>query len=294
MTTSRVTYYDVLGVAPDADADTIRAAWRAVVDRFDPVEGGPQFKLYTAAAEVLLHPERRAAYDAELAGQAPSVAAEPAAVPVEVVPAEGEREEDRSEEDQPDEEEPEGALPPAPAVDREVVAGSAADGDGARSPGPSRLLVACVAVVALVALVGAGWTVREAQRADAADEARRVAPAVAAEAAQAVLSYDYETLAEDRDAGVRYFTGAYREEYIETMDTVIAEAAPQTQAVVTAEVLDTAVVSAEPGRAEVLLYVNQTTTSTAQGGEPQVALNRVRFTMVEEDGTWLVEDIESY
>lgn len=282
MTTSRVTYYDVLGVAPDADADTIRAAWRAVVDRFDPVEGGPQFKLYTAAAEVLLHPERRAAYDAELAGQAPPVAAkptaEPIAEPVEVQP-----------DVPPDEVQPAGA---GPAETREDEPEERTE--PAASRGPSRLLVACVAVVALVALVGAGWTVREAQRADAADEARRVAPAVAAEAAQAVLSYDYETLAEDRDAGVRYFTGAYREEYVETMDTVIAEAAPQTQAVVTAEVLDTAVVSAEPGRAEVLLYVNQTTTSTAQGGEPQVALNRVRFTMVEEDGTWLVEDIESY
>ena len=43
-----------------------------------------------------------------------------------------------------------------------------------------------------------------------------------------------------------------------------------------------------------LLYVNQTTTSTANSGQPQVALNRVQLSMVEVDGTWLVDDITSY
>jgi hypothetical protein len=44
----------------------------------------------------------------------------------------------------------------------------------------------------------------------------------------------------------------------------------------------------------VLLYVNQTTRSTANGGEPQVALNRVQLSMVRSGGTWLVDDITSY
>ena len=44
----------------------------------------------------------------------------------------------------------------------------------------------------------------------------------------------------------------------------------------------------------VLLYVNQSTTSTANSGQPQVALNRVQLSMVRQGGTWLVNDITSY
>jgi Mce-associated membrane protein len=40
--------------------------------------------------------------------------------------------------------------------------------------------------------------------------------------------------------------------------------------------------------------VNQTTTSTANSGEPQTALNRVMFSMVREGDTWRVDDITSY
>jgi Mce-associated membrane protein len=54
------------------------------------------------------------------------------------------------------------------------------------------------------------------------------------------------------------------------------------------------VAHADADRVNVLLYVNQTTRSTANGGEPQVALNRVQLSMVKQGGTWLVNDITSY
>ena len=46
-------------------------------------------------------------------------------------------------------------------------------------------------------------------------------------------------------------------------------------------------------RVPVLLFVNQTTTSSANA-EPSVALNRVRMDMVNVDGVWLVDQITSY
>jgi Mce-associated membrane protein len=49
----------------------------------------------------------------------------------------------------------------------------------------------------------------------------------------------------------------------------------------------------DAGRARILLFVNQTTTSAANDA-PQVALNRVMLDMVDRDGTWLVDDITSY
>ena len=64
------TLYDILGVAPDASREEIRNAWRDAADRFEPGEGGStkQFRLFNEAAEVLLDPERRKAYDAQLSG----------------------------------------------------------------------------------------------------------------------------------------------------------------------------------------------------------------------------------
>lgn len=64
MSTSTPSWYDVLGVAPDAPADEVRAAWRSAIADLDPTE--PRFGVLNRAAEVLLDPERRAAYDAEL------------------------------------------------------------------------------------------------------------------------------------------------------------------------------------------------------------------------------------
>ncbi len=41
-----------------------------------------------------------------------------------------------------------------------------------------------------------------------------------------------------------------------------------------------------------LLFVDQTTTSTRLEG-PKVDLNRVRMTLVEQDGKWLVSELDA-
>jgi Mce-associated membrane protein len=64
------TWYDLLGVAPDATVDEIRAAWRSAIADLDPTDR--RFGPLNQAAEVLLDPQRRAAYDAELAPALPS------------------------------------------------------------------------------------------------------------------------------------------------------------------------------------------------------------------------------
>ncbi|HEU5455739.1 MAG TPA: hypothetical protein VFU85_08655, partial [Nocardioides sp.] len=106
-------------------------------------------------------------------------------------------------------------------------------------------------------------------------------------------SYSHESLETDRDTAARFMTGDYRTEYLDTFGLVL-ENAPKVKAEVEAEIKASGVVHADAGRANVLLFVNQTTTSTANQGEPQLALNRVMFTMEEQDGTWLVDDITSY
>lgn len=72
-------WYDVLDVASTASADEIRSAWRSGIADLEP--GSRRFQTLNQAAEVLLDDQSRAAYDAELAAQAPEpvIAEEPAA-----------------------------------------------------------------------------------------------------------------------------------------------------------------------------------------------------------------------
>lgn len=153
-------------------------------------------------------------------------------------------------------------------------------------------------LVAGLLVAGTAWygiprwrTVQEEQ---AVDQTRRTAPAAAERAAVPILSYDYKSLDTDRDSAARFMTPAYRKQYVKTFDSLVEDNAKKLEARVKATVLASGVSAAEPDRARVLLYVNQTTTSTANGGSPQVALNRVMMDMVQRNGTWLVNDISSY
>ena len=75
---------------------------------------------------------------------------------------------------------------------------------------------------------------------------------------------------------------AFREDYAHDHQTVVRPSAEKYKAVVQAEVVAASVVRPrEPGR--VLLFVNQTTTSTRLDG-PKVDLNRVRMTLEKVDG----------
>ncbi len=138
--------------------------------------------------------------------------------------------------------------------------------------------------------LGAWRTVDEQTQVEAA---RRTAPATAERAAAAILSYGYETLEADRDNAASFMTASYREEYLDTFGLVL-DNAPDLEADVEAEVRASGVSHADPDRVAVLLFVNQTTVSTANNGEPQTALNRVVLTMQLSESGWLVDDITSY
>ena len=261
-THANVSYYDILGVAPDASREEIRRSWRAAVDRFEPGSGGSsaQFRLFNEAAEVLLDPERRSAYDAE-----------------------------RDRREQPAE-----PAEPVDAVDAEDTAA----GRGVPLPVIAALAAGFVLLVLLAtwgaAVPGLGtaaWgTVQEHE---AAQRVERTVPPVAERAAVSILSYSHKSLDTDKADATRYMTEAYRKKYVATFDSLVRDNATDLKAEVAAEVVASGVAHTDAGRARILLFVNQTTTSAANDA-PQVALNRVMLDMVDQDGTWLVDDITSY
>jgi len=204
--------------------------------------------------------------------------------------------------EKPQPREPEDAAPPPPPSSTAPAAADGAGGaDGARGrPAPSWLVVAALGVVALLLVVTAGvlglftWSWSDVRTQDAVDEASRTAPAAAERASAAILSYSYTSLDADESAAERYMTPAYRKKYADTFTRLVKPNATKLKAKVEAEVKASGVAHADADRVNVLLYVNQTTRSTANGGEPQVALNRVQLSMVKSGGTWLVDDITSY
>ncbi|HEU5044978.1 MAG TPA: hypothetical protein VFT75_12680 [Nocardioidaceae bacterium] len=208
---------------------------------------------------------------------------------------------------QPEAEEPSSTVDPehSAVVDPELsstgepeVTPAAGAADQTRRPrpsgtGPSNLVLAILAVLAAATVAGAAFFAVPAWRDHGVQQAQQNAPSVAERAAKAILSYDYTSLDHDEKAAASYMTPTYRKKYEHTF-RLVKDSAPHLKAKVTSRVLGSGVSEADGEHAHVLVFVDQTTKSTANGGQPQVALNRVMFTMVLQDGRWLVNGITSY
>jgi len=163
-------------------------------------------------------------------------------------------------------------------------------------------LVAALALVTTALVLGlVTWNYREVADQDRIEEVQDDAAAAAERAAAAVLAFKYDSLDADLQKAQRFLSPtsyddqpAFRDLYTETFNSDARPRATETKATVTANVLASAVVSATDKRAQILVYVDQTTVSTVNGARPQVALNRTMFDMVNEDGSWLVAGITSY
>jgi Mce-associated membrane protein len=253
-------WYDVLGVEPGASAEEVRAAWKDGIADLDPSDR--RFRLLNQAAEVLLDPEQRAAYDASLA---------PA--PVEEVA-------------------------PRPSRDQVTDAGTQPQvGDRGPFVVPAWLLAGLVVAIAIFV----GLSVWQANRNDEPDGSRgatssdltpsdaRDAQVAAEKAAVAILAYDYRDLEGSRDAALPYLTDDYREKYDQLFE-VLQENAPNTKTIVRAELVASAVGLVGEDRIQVLVFVNRPTLN-AELTEPEVYKDQATLTMVEVDGEWLVDNM---
>ncbi|MBC9733065.1 J domain-containing protein [Nocardioides marmotae] len=255
-------WYDVLGVEPTASDEGIRAAWKAAIADLDPTDR--RFRAANQAAEVLLDPDRRAAHDAQLAAEetAEEAVAEDAA-------------------------QPEPGLEPAPAVGVEPAAAP-------RSRHVPSWLLAVVAVLAAGAVALAVVLAQDlGTNADVVEDAAREAQATAERAIVPVLSFDHRRLEEDRAAARSYLTPAYREEYDKLFD-VISQNAPSTETVVTGQVLASGLARTDDDgtRVEVVLFLDRVT-ERKDYDQPRTSYDQVAVTMVERDGDWLVDGLDT-
>lgn len=245
--------YDVLDVDPSATPDEIRAAWKAAIADLGP--GDRRFRAYNDAAEVLLDPERRAVYDAELAAE-----------------AEAEQPDDEQPEPEPEPEpEPAGVHPERPGVAPWSVA--AVGG-----------LAAAVLVVTILV-----WSADrdDDQPAEAVGSAE-AAVAAAEEAAVPVLSYDYRSLADDVVEAESFMTTSYASEHSKLMSDLESDIAAQ-KMIVDAQLQGSGIVRVSGDRAEILVMVNQVTEKADT--DPFLLPVWATLEMVNEDGEWLVDSI---
>ena len=259
--------YDLLDVAPDAGAADIRAAWKAAIADLDPSDR--RFRAYNRAAELLLDPDRRAAYDAQLA------------------PEEEVEVSTRSTSDGSASVTSDGSASVTSDGSASVVEPVETSRRGPRTV-PGWWLVT-LALLTAAAVGVATWAAFAVPSPASVEGSTRTAQAAAERAIVPVLSYDAATLDEDQAAGAAYLTAGYREDY-DQLYAVIRENAPAVGTVVTTEVVSSGIVRSGTDRVQVLLFVNRPTTNNQQK-QPVVYRDQVTVTMVRVGDSWLVDDL---
>jgi Mce-associated membrane protein len=151
-------------------------------------------------------------------------------------------------------------------------------------------LTAALGVVVVLTLTVAAVLGIKAWHGKQAEDARNQAAAAGRKAAETALSYDYRDLDKSFAAARATMTPEFAAKFDETAK-VAGELATKTKATVKADVREVGVRDGDADRVTLIIFVNQTTTSTITKGSPRVDLNRTRFTMVRNGDRWLVQEI---
>jgi Mce-associated membrane protein len=106
---------------------------------------------------------------------------------------------------------------------------------------------------------------------------------------EAVLSYSSASLDENLAAAKSHLTGNFLEHYSQFTDTVVRPAVTQKGVKTEASVARAAISQMRPGKAEVLVFVNQVTTSKDRPA-PALATSSVMMTLVKSQGSWLISE----
>lgn len=151
-----------------------------------------------------------------------------------------------------------------------------------------RLRIALAGLLVL-ALAGAGWGQwwLHQRRADTARAS--VVRTAANSTVAAVLSYDYRRLEAGMSDTRKLLVGDARQQYADLTQPLLTTA-PKLHAVMQAKVKASTVLDCSASRARVLLFVDQTASSTKLK-QPQVDESRIVVSLRRVDGHWLVSEL---
>lgn len=124
------------------------------------------------------------------------------------------------------------------------------------------------------------------------DAARTEARAVAEEVVPRLLSYDHTNIAEEVDARAQEVGGRFKEDYLSLVRDIVIPASDREQLVTqTSTAAVGASENAAPGRVQLMMFLNQTSTRAGQE-EPTLSGSRVQVTMEQEGDRWLVSGLD--
>jgi Mce-associated membrane protein len=166
---------------------------------------------------------------------------------------------------------------------------------------PDRTTLAWFVPLCVLAVVAAGLAiglgVRELRDDDPLDAAAREdAVAPAGQAAEALLSFRYDTLEQELDSERGLMTDSYADEFLNVFPDQALDMTTKQQATVESRVLAAAPLECgeecSGDSVRVLVFLN--TETTVAGEAPKVSPNRAVMTMQEDDGEWLVAGIDLF
>lgn len=143
----------------------------------------------------------------------------------------------------------------------------------------------------LVVLAGAAgalaWKTHSADRTAAAGAAALHA---AEKYTVELLSYEPREVKGQLLAATEHLTGRFREDFEQLAETTVVPAAKRDGITTRAEVVAKAIVSASTDRVVTLVFVNMTTESKVLQ-QPRLDGSRLRVTLVNVQGEWLISDL---
>ena len=167
--------------------------------------------------------------------------------------------------------------------------------------GPRRSLSVLRAKVGAILLAGAlvasaglaGWLYLNQYRPDQQtdSEAAKVALDAASRGTIALLSYSPDSLDQDFATARAQLTGDFLSYYTEFTEQIVTPAAREKSVKTEASVVRAAVSAIRPDSAEVLVFINQTTTSK-ENPEGAFAASSVKVGLKKIDGAWLIESFD--
>lgn len=184
--------------------------------------------------------------------------------------------------------------------DTEAVVDEAVEAPTA--PGPLRRIVAgcrnnVVAIALAVALVAAAgvaaWLYSYQYRPDqqTSSAVEKTVLTAASDGTVALLSYAPDSLEQDFTTAKSHLTGDFLSYYTQFTQDIVTPAAKEKAVTTTASVVRAAVAELRPNTAEVLVFINQNTTS-AENPDGAFAMSSVKVGLMKIDGSWLIASFD--
>lgn len=191
-------------------------------------------------------------------------------------------------------------VEPSEDADAEVVDPEAAETDSSATvaeaepkPGinwPRAVAFVVLPVLALILGAAAGFLKWQDSSVRNAELVRIESVQVAKDATVQLLSYKPDTVEQDLNSARDLLTGEFRESYTELINDVVIPGAKEKQIAAVATVPAAASVSAEPNKAVVLVFVNQTVIVGSDA--PTATTSSVQVTMERDGDGWLISEFD--